>query len=582
MPQLNLQQVMNEISSLQNFWMQRNKKFKEWYEYLLMVDKLAAKGMESYVSNEPATFYQMAHYLLTKGDLSHFIPVLAESAVDLDNRAKVHRGCQYMWTQIDRERQLGGSSSYIDEIAFYVLVLGWYSTIYAFDNNTGLMKAQIWNPADTYPRYAANKMVKCVHTYKITKEEAQIKAEENNWQYDTKQSLGTGEVLLNDLFVLENNAWQNMVLIGGKDVTGWVERPEIKLLVSPVGGFPDKGSLTPSSKDWRQLAGKGIFEVNETVATSFNKWKSMVSQILRDTAQPITQEFSATPQATPEQLRERGAHFHYAPGEAGLQRVPSAAIPIEIQANLLELRREMQKGFFNDAVHGMVEGQPGYTLSLLASSSANQVLYPYMDAKHFIISEGDRFWLSNLKTSKRTFDIKGKFIEKLKPTDIPDDVTVIVESDVATPKDWLERGTIGGMVRQDLDKATLLTEIYKMSDPQGIIRRKSLDRLLDSVEAQQAEKITGFYAHADYLDKRGDRRQAAVFRKIAQSMEAQIGAPAPGQGKPTEMTKILAAREAGAPAERPIVPSKVFPPENKGFTPQELRRSIGRGKIRVT
>ena len=65
-------------------------------------------------------------------------------------------------------------------------------------------------------------------------------------------------------------------------------------------------------------------------------------------------------------------------------------------------------------------------------------------------------------------------------------------------------------------------------------------------------------------------------------MEAQIGAPAPGQGKPSEMTGIMTAREAGAPAEKPIVPSKVAPPENKGFTPQELRRSIGRGKIRVT
>jgi len=583
MPRLSLQQVMGEISGLQNFWVQRNRKFKEWYEYLLMVDKLAAKGMESYVSNEPATFYQMAHYLLTKGDLSHSIPVLAESAADLDNRAKVHRGCQYMWAQIDRERQLGGNSSYIDEVAFYMLVLGWYSTIFAFDNTTGLMKAQIWSPADTYPRYAANKMVKCVHTYKITREEAQMKAVENNWRYDTKQSLGTGDVTLNDLFVLEDGVWQNMVLIEGRDVTGWVERPEIRLLVAPIGGFPDKGSLTPSSKDWRQFTGKGIFEINETVATSFNKWKSMVSQILRDTAQPITQEFSANPQATPEQLRERGAHFHYAPGERGLERVPPGAIPIELQAYLLELRREMQKGSFNDAVFGMMEGQPGYALSLLSSSSANQILYPYMDGKHFIISEGDRFWLSNLKTSKRTFDIKGKFIEKLKPTDIPDDVIVIVESDVATPKDWLERGTIGGMVRQDLDKATLLTEIYKMSDPQGIIRKKSLDRLLDSAEAQQAEKITGFYVHADYLDRRGDTRQAGIFRRLAQAMEMQIGAPPAGAAKPSEATRVAQEVQEGTPGERARVPSRVLPPEARGgWTPEELRRSIGRGKIGTT
>ena len=203
-----------------------------------------------------------------------------------------------------------------------------------------------------------------------------------------------------------------------------------------------------------------------------------------------------------------------------------------------------------------------------------------MDAKHFIISEADRFWLTNLKTSKRVFNIKGKFVEKLHPTDIPDDVTVVVESDVATPKDWLERGTIGGMLRQDVDRATLLGEIYKFPDPQAIIRRKSLDNVLDHPVSKTIEVIAGLSTYADYLDFRGDNRQAALFRKAALAMEAQLGAPAPGQGRPTEMPGILAAREAGAPAERPIVAPQIAPPETRGFTPQELRRAIGRGTVR--
>ena len=575
-----VQKVTTEIGNIQRYWNARNIKFKEWYEYLLLIDQLAAKGMESYVSNEPATFYQMAHYLLTKGDISHYIPVVSESAVDLDNRARVHRGCQYMWTTIDRGRKLGGNQPFIDDLSFYLLVLGWYSTICEFDNTTGLIRSQIWNPYDTYPKYSNNKMTECVHIYKITADEATQKAEENGWKYEQR---GTSDVILSDFFFTDKDVWQNMVLYDGRDVTGIVSRPEVSLLVAPVGGYPDRGSLTPSGTDWKSYTGKGIFEVNETVATSFNKWKSMVTQILRDTAQPVTQEFSASPQATPEQLRERGALFHYAPGEQGLVRVPPAAIPIELQSNLLELRREMQKGSFNDAVFGMMEGQPGYALSLLATSSANQILYPYMDGKHFVISESDKFWLTNLKTSKRVFPIMGKFIEQLRPTDIPDDVTVIVESDVATPKDWLERGTIGGMVRGDLDKATLLTEIYKLPDPQSILRRQSLDRMLDHPVAQMVEMIAGFQAHADYLQNRGDSRQAELFRKAAASLEAQLGAPEPGQGRPTESSRIMAERAAGTPAEVPTVPSKVAPPETRGgFTPQMLRQSIGRGKVQVT
>ena len=570
--------------------MQRNLQFKEWYDLLNLVDVLAARGMESYISNEPSSFYQMAHYLLTKGEIIHSIPIESESALELDKKARVHRGCQYMWRMIDRDKQLGGGQPYLDELAFYLLILGWYSTVQAFDKETGLLKCQIWNPHDTYPQYANNRMVSCVHSYKITEEEAGLKAEELGWKYEPRGT-AIGEVNLDDFFQKVGNTWYNMILINEQDVTGWVDRPEMNLLVAPVGGFPDKGSLTRgraatntisvSGMDWRKLTGRGIFAANESIYLHFSKWKSQISQILRDTSQPIIMEFTTTPQATPEQLRERGALFHYAPGEQGLVRVPPAAIPIEIQAHLMELRREIQKKSFTDAVYGMVEGQPGYALSLLATSSANQILYPYMDGKHFVIGETDRFWLSNLKTSKRVFQIKGKFIEKLSPTDIPEDVAIDVESDVATPKDWLERGTIGGMLRQDIDKATLLTEIYKFSDPQAIIRRKSLDDILDHPMSKQVEMIAGYYAHADYLDARGDSRQAALFRRAAQVLEMQMGAPAPGQGRPEEMSRIMAEREAGAPAERPEALPRVAPPEARaGFTPEELRRAIGRGTVR--
>jgi len=354
----------------------------------------------------------------------------------------------------------------------------------------------------------------------------------------------------------------------------------MRLLVGPVGGFPDRGSLSPSRTDWRALFGRGIFEVNGEVTNHFNKWKSMITQNLRDTVQSIMQEFSSSPQATPEQLRERGALFHYGPNERGLERVPPSTMPIEMESNLMGLLRERQKGSFNDAVYGMVEGQPGYALSLLASSSANQILYPYMDGKHFVISELDKFWLSNLKSSNRIFQIKGKFIEKLKPVDIPDSVTIIVESDVATPKDWMERGTIAGHLKDHLDPDTILSEILQVSDVQGVKRRKGLSRVMEHPMTQQLELIAGYEAHADYLEFRGDKRQAERFRRAAASLEAQMGVPPAGSGKPQEATRIEAVKKVGVPEERPSVAPEVAPPEARsGFTPAQLRQRIGRGRI---
>lgn len=319
-----------------------------------------------------------------------------------------------------------------------------------------------------------------------------------------------------------------------------------------------------------------------TVGEHFNKWKSMVTQILRDTAQPLTQEMSATPKATPEQLRERGALFHYAPGEGGIQRVPPPAIPIEIQANLLELRREYQKGSFNDAVYGMVEGrQAGYALSLLASSSANQILYPYMDAKHFVISEADKFWLTKHKASGRVFEVKGAFLEKLQPTDIPKDVVIRVESSVATPRDLMEQGTIANMMDKHYDRASILSKVYEENDPQGIIRKRRLQQVLDHPMSLNIEMIAAWRVHAKYLERRGDPEQAVLFRRAAIALESQIGAPEPGQGKPVEASRIEAERKVGAPEERARIAPEVASPESvRGFTPAELRRTIGRGTIR--
>lgn len=575
--------IQQKLSALKAFWQKRNDKFREWYEILILMDKLKAKGLESYVSNEPQTFYNMAHYLLTKGSLEFNIPIEGEDVLEFDKKAKVSRACQFMLDEINYERKLGGNEAFVEENAFFELVLGWISTIYRYNKQTSRLEAQIWNPFDVYPLSNSMRMVECLHSYKVNRSEVEQKLSNNDWNPAFRWTSQFDYVDLDDYFRLKQGGiWENMVLIDGKDVTGWVERPEAQLVVRPIGGFADRGSLSKNTDTYKQLMGRSIFEVNSTVYSMVNKWKTMVSQILRDTAQPVTQENSSTPQATPEQLRERGAHFHYGVGEPGLKRLESPHIPAEINIHDAGMSVEKQKGSFNNAVYGMVEGQAGYGLSMMASSSANQILYPYMEGKHFLLEVGMSFWLRNLKKSKRTFDVKGAFLEKLKPTDIPEDVMLKVDSDVAVAKDWLERGTIAGMLKDHLDEDTIVSEILRQRDPQAIRRKKTNDMVMTHPVVQAVQVINGMYGQADYLEQAGDKRQAELFKLAAKQMEAQLGAPAPGQGNVQQQAGTLAAREAGAPAERVTVPSRVQPPEGKGFTPQELRRSIGRGSLRAT
>jgi hypothetical protein len=571
--------IKSNITDLKNYWSERNKRFREWYELLTLVDVLAAKGLESYVSNDPQTFYNMAHYLLTKGELSHTTPIENESASELDRKARVNRACKYMWNRIDESRVTGGDKPFIDDLGFFLLVLGWEAVVALFDEETGMIQTQIWNPYDTYPQYADGHLVNLVHSYSIGEMEANMKATNKNWNYIPRPSMN-GTVQLDDYFSIDcSGNVTNMVLLNGEDVTGIVQRPNMKLIISPVGGFSDRGSLSPRKKDWRRLLGRGIFEVNAEVGLSFNKWKTMVNQILRDSAQSLTQEFSATPQATPEQIRERGGHFHYSMGEKGLERIPPGQVPPGLLETLSGMSIEKQKGSFNDAVYGMVNGEAGYALSLLATSSANQILYPYMDSKHFVTSQIDKFWLSNLKTTRRVFEVKGMMIEKLKPTDIPEDVTIKVESDVATPKDWLERSQIANQLKDTLDESTIMTEVLRMNDPQSIKRRRSMDLILNSATSVTVQTISGYYEHADYLDFAGDTRQANLFRKAAQSLEATLGIPPAGSGSPATELASSMERKQGAPQATPGISPEVAPPETSGFSPQQLRQIVGRGKL---
>lgn len=572
--------VIDDIGKLTGAWSERNKKFKIWYDILNLEDKLYKAKMESDVSNEPRTFYNMAQYLLTAGEIRHIIPAAGDSKAELDKQARVERACHYMWRLIDEQRQRGGAPPFDQELGFNLLVLGWYSLVMAFIEDK--LVIELWPPADVYPKFTDRRLARCVHSYQLTIAEAAEKAERNKWNFKLEGGqAGTTMVSLHDYFRTDKNdlLW-NMVLIDKKDVTGWVKRPDMKLLVAPVGGFPDQGSIDPSGRrPWQGLVGQSIFEADRTRYDTLNKWITFKSQILRDGAQPKYQEQSAgAPKVTTDKMRERGALIHFNVGE-GISPIAVPPIPLEMTAMEQELRREIAKGSFTDAVYGMAEGGPGYAQALLVSASANQILHPYQTAKHFVVAECDKFWLSHLQSGSKVFEIKGRLLEELKPDDIPEEVEVTVDSDLATQKDWLEKATVANMLKEHLDDTTILDRILKMPDTQEIKRRQSLDRVLDHPMSQQIELISAYYVHADYLAARGDSRGASLFRNAAQAMEGQMSAPAPGQGQPQEMTRIQAQRTAGAPPERTRVRPEVMAPEERGIAPQELRNRIGRGTM---
>ena len=571
---MNEKEIKDDVAKLKGSWYERKTKFQEWYD-LLCLEKPSMPGMEVHVSNEPRTFYNMALYLFATGDIKHNIGVEGDNPAEFDKQAKVSRACQYVWKMIDYDRQKGGNSPFLQELGFHLLVLGWYSVVFSYDEENSMLIAELWNPSEVFPRYEDGEMTACTHSYTLTRLSAKRKANANGWDYRPSSGDSMVVTLDNYFYLDENNILQNMILIENKAVTPVVPRENMKLMVAPVAGFPDKGSIK-TGENWKGLLGQGIFEAPKGVWNSFNKLNSFVLERGREAAEPKWIERSAgAPKVQPEQLKKRRAVFHYGLNES-LDPVEYPAMPQEIITSLDGFRKDIAKATFSDAVYGLVGSyESGYTLSQVLESSANQILYPYMEAKHFILAEGDRFFLKKQKTSKKVFQIKGKFIEKLKPTDIPDDVDISVESDVATAKDWLQRANIAAMLTDHVDETFIRSEVLKISDPQAISRRKTLDDMRNHPLTKNIEMVSKYRAHAGYLEANGDPEQAEVFKKAADALEAQFTVPPAGAGKPTRATEVEAAKRAGVPRARPRTRPESAPPEEvAGYTPAERRGAV--------
>ena len=552
-PVMSVGEVTQDISELKRNWTLRNSRFGEWYDVLILTDKYSKAKMESFVSSDPRAFFNMCMYLMISGELRHFIPITGDSPTELDKQGKIERACQYMWSVVDRTRRAGGSDPFLWELCFQMIALGWYSWVIAYDEDNNVPILRGWSPAETFPRFEEDHMTSCVHSYRLSVIAAKRKAVMNKWTWNTTATQGT--VSLDDYFILdEKDVLWNMILLDGQDTTGWVQRPDMKLFVAPVAGFPDKGSIKTASYDWQKFRGQSALEPSMKTWDALNKWMTFQMQILRDTAEPKWQEFvTGTSQLDPKKMRQRGATFSYGAQDKGILAIQPPALPLELRATLVDLVRELQKTGFSDLVFGMVEsGQmpSGVSLGTLASSSANEVLAPYMDSKNYIIAEIDRFWLSKLKSKKRTFVIKGKKAEKLASTEIPDDVSVLAESDLATPKDWMERATVANMLEKHLDSATIQDQILKIPDIQEVKRRKARDLISDHPMAKNVELAAAFQTHAEYLMSRGDAVQAELFKQAADALKAQFGVPPAGSGSPAGATEAEAKRAAAAPAEK--------------------------------
>lgn len=534
------QQIIDRCDTLKTNWSTRAKKFKDWYDILLLTDELEQEGMESVVSNDPRTGYNLAKHLLVSMIIADKIP---SDELPPENIPAVSYLEKYMarrWYDQEKRYRAIGRQSWLDSFVSWLLVTGWYS-VFAMVTQDELW-AEVWSPADCFPDFGPDGLVAHAHIYKLSPTAANKKIKAMGW---TLKRPVTTDITMYDYWTFDADGdVTNAIVLENEFVKAPVKDMactkvgRLPIFTSPVGGLPDMGSIKDKGI-WQQHYGESLVGTNENLGLEYNKMRSFLQQAARTAAQPHLLELSSgdTPIATEALMDRWGSILHGQPGESvtPLQTTP---IPVEITSMLFRYENELQRGLFPWAVFGNIQQQMSYLAMANVASAALQVLTPYTEA------------VKGMRTDVNNFNqdmilMNGFRPHKFKvPENMPDreDRRFDVDASVEIPGYLVQRATV----------ARMLNPTFKL--PESWTMERLFPEIKDTLRAQALNRSEAALAHPKFIlvdQVLAAREQARVLResnnpvaiktaelyeKLAKSLEAELEprppeqALSPGQG----------------------------------------------------
>ena len=522
---------INKCNELKDFWKERNKQFKVWYDLLLMKDQLKQEDMETVVTNDPRTGYNLALHLLTSATMSHKISTEGLEKPEIVDTSYLETFIERRWHNIEKEEARKGKQSWLRRVLELMLATGWYSVFVGAGDD--YLSAEIWHPANVFPEYGENGLEACAHIYRLKPIAAVRKAKVYNITFPfTPKS----DVIVYNLFQLdEDGDVTNTLVIGDK-----LARPKSKLvseqaskvipvLVSPVSGLPDSGVII-SDDSWQKNFGESIVAVNEHEFTNNNKMQSYIQQLVRDSSNPRWFEKSRSKSGIlkSETIFKRGAIFRGTP-EEDIMPLPTVPIPVEIRTILMDNANRIQRGLFPWSLHGNIQQQMSGYLASQINSAALGVLTPYSLGLRTLLSSVDNFWLhETLERNLHPYGFK-------KPDNLPKDIEFEIQHEMEIPGSTVQRATV----------ARMLNPTFKLSFPRVIdmlfpeikdsIREQATvnkDEAMMGIVAQTIAQILAYRQEAKFAKDAGDSATASLFNTAADTLQSQLGVA--GQQQPTQ------------------------------------------------
>jgi hypothetical protein len=573
--------LKTSTAALKGLWKDRNSKFKVWYDLLSMKDDLAQDNMESFVSNNPRTAYNLALHLLTSSPIPHRVSnenlgdEYLAPASELENFIELTA-----WQDIYSSFRKRGRQSWLRNLTGLLLATGWYSVLAmaVHDQNTNTDKciADVWNPAEVYPRWNDNGLLECAHIYPIDALSLKNKAALNGWNIKSIPTMGSSE--LNDYWFIDGTNVMHTIFVGDNELVPLAADPnftEIPIFVGPVGGLPDNGSINSDVK-WQETIGQSIVATNENIYRSYNKHWTFAQQLLRDTAQPRWFEQSRTGNILKEKdLNKRGAIFRGAP-EDKISTITMPALPIELRSNAIDMESMLQRGEPPWALYGTAQAQmSAYVMSQIAAST-EQIIGSYHEDLIGLLTDIDNLWYSMIRD--KNFSPYGFKLPKL-----PDGIKLSAQYEIQIPGEIIQKATVSRMLNPafELSTTTIMETLWhEIKNPIREQARLGKDKSDMSAESIAIRQIGAYRRQAAILRSAKDP-SADLYDKAAKSLEdkllasfgqtGQANAPTPNNqsNMPPEATALQSPESLGmgtgapqAPRQPPsaLPPSQTQPP----------------------
>lgn len=527
--------VIKRCEEIQKVWSNRNTSIVENYRLLSLADELEQKGMESVVTNDPRTFYNMALHLITPR-IPHKIPVQGLERESQAWASNLEQIINSTWRGINRQYRRRGRKSWLEYTAGLLLSTGWYAILVMAASDK--LVAETWNPIEVYPEWDSQGLQAVAHVWTLDSPAAKRLFKQRKWGWDP--ILAGRKVQLYDLWEVTDSGIINVTVANTRIVKPETDEPfeEIPVLIGPVGGLPDDGPISASSrtranKDWRADIGQSILATNADIYKGYNRIITFMQQILRDTAQPKYWEKSIGGNniLTPEALESRGPIFRLGQNdEIGTLQMPG--IPVELTGIIQTFDAMIQRGSFPHAISGQVSNIPLGLMSQVAAAAV-QVLSPFHTTLMDILTDIDNIWLHGI--------LDGKF--KVEGVELPGKVTgdlldFNVEYPISIPGDLVQRATILRMVSPGarISPETALDIFFpEIQDPLGeMAKARASDSQQHPVFAMLT-LISSLREEAKLLRTSGNNEDAALLEQAQVALIAQVlgqgeSAPPPSNG----------------------------------------------------